>query len=164
MAITKATAAPTKTRAHIRWMIRRDMAEVLDIERLSFENAWCEEEFIACLRQRNCIGMVAEVGTTERLAGFMCYELHAKRLHIVNFAVHPDFRRTEVGFQMIDKLKNKLSSQRRTRITFPVRETSLNGQLFLKAMGFSVINTLRNYYSDSDEDAYLFQFKASDEQ
>ena len=47
---------------HIRWMIRRDMAEVLEIERAAFEFPWFEEEFIRCLRQRNCIGMVAEHG------------------------------------------------------------------------------------------------------
>jgi len=45
---------------HIRWMIRRDMPEVLEIEDRSFEFSWSEEDFIRCLRQRNCIGMVAE--------------------------------------------------------------------------------------------------------
>ena len=50
----------------IRWMIRRDMPEVLDIERLSFEFAWTEEDFLCCLRQRNCIGMVAERTTETR--------------------------------------------------------------------------------------------------
>ena len=45
---------------HIRWMIRRDMSEVLEIEKSSFEFPWSEEDFIRCLRQRNCIGMVAE--------------------------------------------------------------------------------------------------------
>ena len=45
-------------RVHIRWMIRRDMAEVLDIERQCFEFPWTEDEFINCLRQRNAIGMI----------------------------------------------------------------------------------------------------------
>ena len=45
---------------HIRWMIRRDMPEVLGIENSSFEFSWSEDDFIRCLRQRNCIGMVAE--------------------------------------------------------------------------------------------------------
>ena len=66
-------------RVHIRWMIRRDMMEVLEIENQSFEFPWSEEDFIRCLRQRNCIGMVAE--HDERVAGFMIYELHRNRLH-----------------------------------------------------------------------------------
>ena len=78
-------------RVHIRWMIRRDMAEVLEIEQDGFEFPWIEEDFLRCLRQRNCIGMVAEHG--ERVVGFMIYELHKTRLHILNFAVASDVRR-----------------------------------------------------------------------
>jgi ribosomal-protein-alanine N-acetyltransferase len=56
---------------HIRWMIRRDMPEVLHTEQGAFEYAWTEEDFLRCLRQRNCIGMVAEQG--EKVVGFMIY-------------------------------------------------------------------------------------------
>ena len=56
---------------HIRWMIRRDMPEVLAIEGQSFEFPWSEEDFLRCLRQRKCIGMVAE--QHERVIGFMIY-------------------------------------------------------------------------------------------
>ena len=145
-----------KLRVHIRWMIRRDMAEVLDIERGSFEFPWYEEDFIRCLRQRNCIGMVAEHG--ERVVGFMIYELHKTRLHILNFAVAGEFRQRDVGRQMADKLISKLSSQRRTQISLEVRETNLPAQLFFKQLGFRATSVLRAYYEDSPEDAYLMQF------
>jgi ribosomal-protein-alanine N-acetyltransferase len=144
-------------RVHIRWMIRRDMPEVLDIERTSFEFPWFEEDFIRCLRQRNCIGMIAEHG--ERVVGFMIYELHKTRLHILNFAVAADYRRRGVGRQMIEKLVGKLSSQRRTRITLEVRETNLPAQLFFKSAMFRAVTVLRAYYEDSPEDAYLMQFR-----
>src|SRR5580765_7631898 len=97
-----------QARVHIRWMIRRDMPEVLQAEQLSFEYSWTEEDFLKCLRQRNCIGMVAEY--EERVVGFMIYELHKSKLHVMNFAVHPDYRRTGIGAQMIAKLIGKLSS------------------------------------------------------
>ena len=51
-----------QVRVHIRWMIRRDMPEVLQTEQESFDYSWTEEDFLRCLRQRNCIGMVAEQG------------------------------------------------------------------------------------------------------
>src|SRR4029077_14056264 len=79
-----------QVRVHIRWMIRRDMPEVLQTEQSSFEFAWTEEDFLRCLRQRNCIGMVAEQG--EKVVGFMIYELHKMKLHILNFAVYPSCR------------------------------------------------------------------------
>ncbi len=142
---------------HIRWMIRRDMSDVLEIENSSFEFPWFEEDFIRCLRQRNCIGMVAEYD--EHVVGFMIYELHKTRLHILNFAVHPEFRRSHIGLQMVSKLRSKLSYQRRTQITLEVRETNLEAQLFFRGQGFRAINVLHGYYEDSPEDAYLMEYR-----
>ena len=69
----------------MRWMIRRDMPEVLAIEAESFEFPWPEEDFIRCLRGRNFIGMVAEYD--DRIVGFMIYELTKKRIEVLNLAV-----------------------------------------------------------------------------
>ena len=146
---------------HIRWMIRRDMAEVLDIENESFEFPWTEEDFIRCLRQRNCIGMVAE--HDERVVGFMIYELHKTRLHLLNFSVADEFGRRGVGTQMVNKLAGKLSSQRRTRITLEVRETNLAAQLFFRNADFRAVSVLRSYYDDTPEDAYLMQYRCAQE-
>ena len=148
-------------RVHIRWMIRRDMPEVLQTEQQSFEYAWTEEDFLRCLRQRNCIGMVAEQG--EKVVGFMVYELHKAKLHILNFAVNPAWRRSGVGSQMVAKLISKLSSHRRTRITLEVRETNLAAQLFFRAQGFKAVRVLRGFYEDSGEDAFLMQYRLADD-
>lgn len=150
-----------QVRVHIRWMIRRDMPEVLQTEQESFEYAWTEEDFLRCLRQRNCIGMVAEQG--EKVVGFMIYELHKAKLHILNFAVSPSCRRVQVGTQMVAKLISKLSSHRRTRITLEVRETNLAAQLFFRSQGFKAVRVLRAFYEDSGEDAYLLQYRLADD-
>ena len=150
-----------QARVHIRWMIRRDMPEVLQAEQLSFEYSWNEEDFLRCLRQRNCIGMVAEHG--EKVVGFMIYELHKNKLHILNFAVHPAWRRMAVGAQMVAKLISKLSSHRRTRITLEVRETNLCAQLFFQKQEFRASRVLRAFYEDSGEDAYLMEYRFGDD-
>jgi ribosomal-protein-alanine N-acetyltransferase len=141
-------------------MIRRDMPEVLQTEQMSFAYAWTEEDFLRCLRQRNCIGMVAESG--EKVIGFMIYELHKAKLHILNFAVHSDWRRQSVGSQMVAKLISKLSSHRRTRITLEVRETNLSAQVFFSKQGFKAMRVLRAFYEDSGEDAYLMEYRFAD--
>jgi len=143
---------------HIRWMIRRDMPEVMRTERASFEYAWTEDDFLRCLRQRNCIGMVAEHG--DAITGFMIYELHRTRLHVLNFAVHPAVRRTGIGGLMVDKLVYKLTSHRRQKITLAVRERNLAAQMFFRAHGFKATKMLRNYYEDSGEDAYQMELRA----
>lgn len=144
-------------RVHIRWMIRRDMPEVLQIEEENFDHPWSEEDFLRCLRQRNCIGMVAELG--ERVVGFMIYELHKTKLHILNFGVETAQHRRGVGSQMIRKLVSKLSSHRRTSITLEVRERNLPAQLFFRDGGFRAMRVLRAFYDDTGEDAYLMQYR-----
>ncbi len=146
-------------RFHIRWMIARDMGEVLDIEQEAFEFPWLEEDFIRCLRSENCIGMVAE--HEERVVGFMIYKLHKKRLHVLNFGVAADVRRRGVGSQMVAKLIKKLSAKRRTRLALEVRETNLPAQLFFRAMGFRAAAVLRNFFDDTPEDAYQFVYRYS---
>lgn len=143
-------------KVQVRWLIRRDMPEVLDIERQSFEFSWTEEDFLCCLRQRNCIGMVAECN--HRIVGFMIYELHKAKLHVLNFAVDSEFRRQGIGSQMIEKLVDKLSQQRRQEIVLEVRESNLSAQLFFKKVGFKAVLVLRSHYDDTDEDAYVMRF------
>ena len=144
-------------RVQIRWMIRRDMPEVLDIENDSFEFPWSEEDFIRCLRQRNCIGMVVDF--EDRVAGFMVYELHKSRLHLLNLAVARNARRLGLGSRMLQKLTAKLSDDRRNRILLEVRETNLDAQLFFRKQGFRAVSVLRAFYEDSPEDAYLMQYR-----
>jgi [ribosomal protein S18]-alanine N-acetyltransferase len=152
---------PVRQRAqeqvHVRWAVRRDMPEILEIEALSFVSGWTEEDFLRCLRQRNCIGMIAEQG--EKVVGVMVYELHKNRLHLLNFAVHPNCRRRGVGSQMVAKLVNKLANHRRNRITLEVRETNLPAQLFFRSRGFRAVNVLRRHYDDTREDAYRLCYR-----
>ncbi|MEZ6130018.1 MAG: ribosomal protein S18-alanine N-acetyltransferase [Planctomycetaceae bacterium] len=164
MGLKKAKVSSQKTassgeaalQTQIRWLIRRDMDEVMNIEKASFEFPWSEEEFLCCLRQRNCIGTVAELD--HQIVGFMIYELHQSMLRILNFAVAPEIRRQGVGQQMVQRLIDKLSQQRRREIVLEVRETNLDAQLFFAGSGFKALKVLRNHYDDTLEDAYYMRY------
>jgi [ribosomal protein S18]-alanine N-acetyltransferase len=146
---------------NIRWMIRRDMVAVLNIEWLSFFQPWAEEDFRDCLSQHNCAGMVAE--TNERIVGFMVYELHKSKLHVLNFAVDPEFRRQGVGSQMAANLVGKLSQQRRREIVLEVRESNLDAQRFFSSQSFRAVKVLHGLFMDTNEDAYVMRFSLDDE-
>ena len=137
----------------IRWLIRRDMGEVLQIERTSFEFPWTEDEFLCCLRQRNCIGVVAEIGC-QQIIGFMLYELQCRTLRILKIAVDAEYRRRGVGSRMVEPLVDKLSHERRSEIEVGVRETNLPAQLFFAEFGFRAVAVQRSHYDDTGEDAY----------
>ncbi len=157
--MTRPASAERKevVRVHVRWMSRRDKPEVLGIEAESFEFPWLEEDFDRCLKQRNCIGLVAE--HDDRVVGFMIYELSKMRIHVHNFAVASGERSRGVATQMIAKLIKKMSSQRRSRLTLEVRESNVVAQLCFRKNGFRAISALRDFYEDTAEDAYLMEYR-----
>ena len=80
-------------------------------------------------------------------------------LHILNFSVGNEYRRMGVGTQMVLRLVDKLSQQRRQEIVLEVRERNLDAQLFFKSHAFKAITVLRHHYEDTEEDAYIMRFR-----
>ena len=150
----QASADQTIT-AHVRWMIRRDLKEVFDIEDQCFDDPWSEYDFVRMLRRKDCIGMVAE--WQDRVAGFMVYSLSRTRICLENFAVDPEYGRRGVGTRMLDKLKGKLSAVRRRAILVDVSEKNLRGHLFFKAQEFMATRVLTDHYCDGST-AYRMEF------
>jgi ribosomal-protein-alanine N-acetyltransferase len=150
-------------RVHPRWMIGRDMDQVLRIERESFDQAWTENDFFRALRQRSTLGMVCEHVGTLRILGFAVYSLTEDELLVINLAVDPECRRLGVGRAMIDKLKSKLAEPRRKALSITVRESNLPAQLFFKTQGFRWTETLGGFYwngpEECREDGYVMSFK-----
>jgi [ribosomal protein S18]-alanine N-acetyltransferase len=156
-AITKA-----RLRVYIRWMIRRDMPEVLDIGNRSFDFPWSEEDYLSLLRQRDHVGMVAE--HEDRVVGFMIYHLRPTDMGVDLFAVDPNYRRRGVGRQMVSKLVWRLGAgNRRARLSLHVRESNLPAQHFWAAMGFRAEGVEREFYEDTGEDAYVMVYRLGEE-
>jgi len=143
------TATREQVRVHIRWMIRSDLPAVLATEDASFREPWGDEDVLRQLRQRNCIGVVAEVG--ERVIGHMVYELYEDHIGVCRLAVDPDHRRRGVGRQLVAKLLGKLSTPRRPACTLYVGERNMPALLFFRRLGFLADRVERAYYEDGDD-------------
>lgn len=115
-AIFKSLLDPGKIQ--IRHLIRRDLLDVLEIDTLCFqEQSWSESDFIARLAARNTIGLVAlDRGNDEDIIGYCLYELFKRKLEILRIAVDPLRHGDGFGFAMLDKLKSKLSWDRRSKL------------------------------------------------
>jgi [ribosomal protein S18]-alanine N-acetyltransferase len=152
-----------KLQTHIRWMTRRDYPQVMEIENECFEFPWTEEDLTRCIRTRNYIGIIAE--ESDRVLGYAVYELQTHGIHILNLGIHPKFRRRKIASQLIEKLFGKMGVQRRTRLTLEVRESNVAAQVFFRSLGFRATKILRNYYDDTDEDAYcmIYKFKGTND-
>lgn len=141
--------------AKIRWMIRRDIPRVAEIEADCFEFPWDEESFCLALGQRNNIGIVLEIDET--IYGYMIYQMCRGYFNLANIAIDPDYQRCGLGGVFIAYLKNKLHPDRRDVITTEVREKNLDAQLFFRATGFRATGILPGQYIDSPEDMYVME-------
>jgi len=147
-----------KVKPLIRFMLKRDLPDVLDIERKSFEYPWTEKDFISALRTRNCIGMTAEYH--EIVVSYMLYEIYKDHLIVVNLAVLPEACRKGIGRAMLNKLKVKLQPDRRSYMELHVKESNLSAQLFFASQGLVATDVIKSPYENTDEDAYVFRYLA----
>ena len=156
------------TGLRIRWMIRRDLPEVLDLERRNsgrshnIKGMWAEEDLLAFLRQSNSIGMVAVANSgleNEKIVGYIVYQLFPDRIHVFSIVVSPDNLREGIGTAFIDRLKAKLSTYRRMMLEMDIRESNLGACLWLKKLEFKAVQVIRDWYqAPQTEDAYKFRY------
>ncbi|HVX15990.1 MAG TPA: GNAT family N-acetyltransferase [Pirellulales bacterium] len=140
------------------WMTPRHTAAVLGIENDSFFTPWSEDDFARCRRQRNCIGMVAIDRFDDTVVGYVIYELHKFVIEILNIAVHPGARRIGIGTKIVDRMKQKLSTRRRRRLSLYVSEENVRGHLWLRANEFRCVQTHEAFY-DEGGTAYHFVYR-----
>ena len=152
---------------YIRDMNLIDISRVMRIEHASFEFPWTEQEFTKCLKRktihRNTFGLIAE--QKEIVVGYLIYQLHRRRAHVLNVAVKPDSRRGGVCRQLFNTLVLKCGFTECCKTIFmEVRETNLNAQLAFRSLGFKATSVLKDFYNDEhevQEDAYMMQYKLS---
>jgi len=137
---------------HIRWLVPYDIDKLLAIEE-SLAEPWTEENFRSFLHHRNSIGMVIEV--SERIAGYMAYELCHRRLELIRMAIHPCYRRQGLGRQLLTRLISKLGSHHRPSIALNVSEWDTPIHHWLKVCGFEAICVVPGL----EEDQYRFVYR-----
>lgn len=142
----------------IRWMVRTDLREVLAIEEACEVSPWTLKQISRQLSIKNCIGIVAELDDGYTM-GFAVYSLEKLRIDILRLSVVPDDRGFGVGSALVDYLERKLIPQSRTNLNACLRETNLGGQLFLRSKGFKAVAVCREYYDDTREDAFVFNYR-----
>lgn len=131
----------TQTKITVRWMIRRDLPQIVQIE-LDSAGGWDEDRVLRHMAVANKIGMVAEAdapGGGTVVVGFVLYELRANCVRINRIAVHPNWRRRGVGRDLVARLKGRLGvhGHRRDALSASVPENAVGAQCFLRQCGFT---------------------------
>jgi [ribosomal protein S18]-alanine N-acetyltransferase len=128
---------------YIRWMIFRDLDEVVMIEGDTADPLQ-GEQIITMLRDRKNIGMVIEIN--DLVVGHMIYRLHKDRLELLRLAVCKHHRRCSVATLLLEKLYSKIIDGRRNRIVVNVPDWNLPMHITLKANGYIASAMMKDEY------------------
>jgi ribosomal protein S18 acetylase RimI-like enzyme len=130
--------------ANVRWLIGRDLDECVGIDSVSFDQPlrWSRAEWGDVLREKDTIGIVYSCKETMRVFGVTIYRLRKLSIDVLKVAVHPLFRRQGIGRSMSEKIRTKLTQQRRQHATAEVEERNLDGQLWLQSCGWKCVTSV----------------------
>jgi [ribosomal protein S18]-alanine N-acetyltransferase len=146
----------------IRDATSRDLAGIVEIEELAFDNPWSIDSFERELSLPFSRLIVAAKGAddNERLIGFLCRWLVADECHILNVAVHPRMRRKGIAHRLLGDALAEAKSRHALVVTLEVRRSNLAARSLYRKFEFEERRLRRNYYGPG-EDAIVMELKLS---
>lgn len=134
---------------------RRDLPEILAIERLSFSQPWTRAMFLEELAKMPPTLYVYRPVPSEPLRGYICFWTVAGELQLVNIAVHPEHRGAGVGWRLMEFLLEEARRRQAEKIFLEVRPSNAPALGLYARLGFEVLYRRPRYYTPENEDALV---------
>lgn len=147
-------------RIKIRDASNRDLPQIVEIERLSFDNPWTRDSFLRELSlpfSRTIVAIMTN-GTTEAVAGYLCRWLVADECHVLNVAVHPAARRGGIGGRLMEDAISDAKREKARFVTLEVRRSNVAARSLYRKLSFEERRLRKNYYG-SGEDAIVMELR-----
>jgi len=132
--------------------------QILAIEEASFPSPWTQKAFLE--ETRNPVSHVWALKQGEHLLAYICFWMFAGEVHLLNVAVHPEWRRRGLGSMLLERMKAIASSEGVEKIWLEVRPSNLAARNFYQKAGFEEIGRRKRYYTDTGEDAIVMSVKS----
>lgn len=138
----------------IRPMGEQDIANILDIERHSYDFPWSAGIFTDCLRVGYCCWVL---DTGHDLAGYGIMSVAADECHILNVCIAPESRRQGHARMLMDHLVTTAAQHGATIAYLEVRPSNTAAIELYTDLGFRHVGTRRAYYPahKGREDAHV---------
>ena len=152
----------------IRDAIARDLARIIEIERIAYATPWSLKSFereltlpfsrtvVASLRASKLPFQDAAAG--EDVVGFLCRWLVADECHILNIAVDTDYRRRGVGFFLLNSTIAEAIAKQAICVTLEVRRANFAARQLYRKLKFEE-RRLRKHYYGPGEDAIVMELE-----
>ena len=141
----------------IRRMRREDVADVAELERKIFTDAWSEQAILETLEQRQTLLLAAyEDG---RLAGYLILYYVLEEGEIARIAVEDSCRRQGVATRMLKELENLCRDIGVSKLLLDLRESNAPAYAFYEGHGFVRDGFRKNYYANPPEHVILMSYE-----
>ncbi len=137
----------------IRDMNADDVAEVMKIERASFNEPWAEIHFYFDLYSKVSYNWVA-VNKNE-LYAYVCFWKIGDEVHINNIAVKEANRQQGIAQKLLNKLTSFARKSSIKSMILEVNEHNMSAQAFYKKNGFMEVGRRPKYYELDQADALI---------
>lgn len=141
----------------IREMREADLATIVEIENISFSTPWSSYSFKKEIYKPYSIPKVAVINN--RIVGYICVERIIDEAHILNLAVHPDFRKMGIGSLLVSNILDELRTTGCRYVYLEVRASNVAAKKLYERFGFEVVGIRKHYYIRPEEDAYVMMLE-----
>ena len=141
----------------IRDMREEDIKLIAEIEKISFSTPWSEMSFFNELHKPYSTSRVAVLD--DSIAGYICANCIKGEGHILNLAVHPDYRRHGIAKALIGNMIEELRTKGCRFIYLEVRASNDTAKKIYGNFGFRVAAIRRGYYIAPLEDAVIMMLE-----
>ncbi len=138
-------------------MKEQDVSAVAVIERMSFHLPWSEVSFLNEIYKPRAVAKVATLDGS--IVGYICAEYVEDEGHILDLAVHPDFRRRGVATSLVRHVLEELRLKGSRFVYLEVRTSNNAAKELYERFGFRIVGMRKNYYVVPNEDAVIMMLE-----
>ena len=125
------------------------------LEKMCFHDPWSINSISSELNNPLSTWLVAvEDGV---VCGYVGSQSVLDGADMMNIAVHPDYRKQGIAYNLVDKLIGLLKAKNVISLSLEVRVSNENAINLYHKMGFEVIGRRPGYYRNPREDAYIMR-------
>jgi len=134
-----------------------DLEEIVAIENISFPSPWPKRIFEREIQAQNSYKRVIRFSGSV-VAYIVTWTIYDE-VHILNIAVHPDFRKMGLGEMLLrDCIGTSVERDLKFAI-LEVRTSNIGAIKLYEKIGFRTLRVRKKYYSDTGEDALVMMYE-----